>query len=526
MTEPKMLSPTVRKHLMDGAQFLKQHDFANAERSATFALALAPDRAQPIEFFGSVLRLKGLPVAAIDFLQDGVKRHGDDFGIRRELARSLAAVDDLDGAIQQFNAALALRSDGEVWFELGSIHDRNGQGTEALHAAHEATALLPDHQPSRFLLASALTSTGKIDAAAAEYRSLTKRPAQAAKAWFGLMDLKTIRLSPEEIALLQKLDSTSTVSDADRILIGFVLGRAFEMADRFADALAALTRANRLVRRGIVWSASSHTQLVERIARAFDVPEHSPSTSIENACPVIFVLGMPRSGSTLVEQILSAHPSVTGAGEIQHVDAVIATESRRRGKPFGEWAASATDEDWRRLGSEYLMRTRRFQRGGPFTDKLPSNWRYVGALRRMLPAARFVCTDRDLLENCWSCFKQMFSPGRIAYSSDWSELVHYAMDCQWLWRVWEQRYPEHCRKQSYEALQLDPEGQIRELLAFCNLPFDESCLNFHTAVRSVRTASAAQVRQPLRRDTAQAIRYGGVLSAFRDTLADVQKARA
>ena len=520
------LSPMVRKHLVDGHNFLRRNDVINAERSATFAIALAPHHAQPIELFGRVLRRRGNSAAAVELLQAGIERYPDEFGLRRELANALAAVDNLDDAIKQFRIALALRADGEVWFELGSVHDRNAQASEALYAAQNALALLPNHMPSRILLASALTATGKIDEAAVEYRSLTRHPAQAAKAWFGLMDLKTVRLSNDEIALLEKLESIPTASDTDRILLGFVLGRAYEMSERYHEALESLKRANALVRRSVDWSSSSHTQTVEKIALAFVDNRQSANADAVDDCPVIFILGMPRSGSTLVEQILSAHPNVTGAGELQHVDAVIADESRKRRMPFCEWAASAADDDWKRLGDAYLARTRRFQGNGPFTDKMPSNWRYVGALRRMLPGARFIFTDRDLLETCWSCFKQMFTPGRIAYSSDWTELVHYALDCQQLWQQWQETFPSHCRTQSHESLQINPEQQIRELLAFCKLDFDEACLNFHAVERNVRTASAGQVRQPMRRDTTHAKRYGCALASIVDEMNGIRKARS
>lgn len=513
------LPAKVRKFLLDGTQLVERNDLAGAERCANFALALAPNHPQPIALLGRVLRRQGRVAEAVASLSDAVIQHPHDFELLQELARALADSGQLSSAIDRYRDALAVDVDAQTWFELGNTCDRNSQGEDALRAAKQSIRLAPQHMPSRFLLARALTATGRIEDAAAEYRSLARRPAQAAKAWFGLLDLKTVRLTNQELLSIEKLESDPRTTESDRVLAGFALGQAYEFAARYADAVRAVQRANRLMRRSIAWSAESHTCQINDIARAFaNLDGAEPD---EPGFPVIFIVGMPRSGSTLVEQILAAHPDVEGAGELPYVDVVIAAESHRRGQQFPDWVADATSDDWRRLGDDYLQRAKRWHDTGRFTDKMPANWKYVGALRRMLPAARFIFSERDLLETCWSCHKQMFSPGRINFSYDWVELAQYAMDCRALWRVWERLYPERCRAQSHEALQADSEEQVRELLAFCGLEFDSACLDFHDAKRVVRTASAAQVRQPLRRNTARAARYGECLVPLARVLDEV-----
>ncbi len=513
----------IRKFLQDGAQFLQRNDLAGAERCANFALALAPDHPRSIGLLGKVLRRRGRTSDAVATLNDAVALHPDDFEIRQDLAGALADHGQLVSAIDQYREALALRPDAQMWFELGTILDRNSQGEDALHAAEHSIRLAPQHMPSRFLRARALTAMGRIEEAAKEYRSLTRRPGQTAKAWFALLDLKTVRLSDQELLSIEKLESDPRTSEIDRAFSGFALGQAYEFAGRYSEAVRAVQRANHLIRGTIDWSAESHTEEITKIARAF--ANSGGCRSDESGFPVIFIVGMPRSGSTLVEQILASHPRVMGAGELPYVDLVITAESVRRGQDFPQWATTATEDDWRRLGQAYLKLSNSWHETGRFTDKMPGNWKYVGALRRMLPAARFIFTERDLIETCWSCHKQMFSPGCISFSYDWADLAHYAEDCRALWRVWESLHPERCRTQSHEALQADPEGQVRELLGFCGLEFDSACLDFHDAKRVVKTASAAQVREPLRPNTARAGRYGESLEPMARALEVILKSR-
>jgi hypothetical protein len=238
---------------------------------------------------------------------------------------------------------------------------------------------------------------------------------------------------------------------------------------------------------------------------------------------VIFLVGLPRSGSTLVEQVLASHPRVEGASELPYLQQVIEEESQRRRRPFPLWAAEASAADWTRLGRDYLRRSARWRQQRPIaTDKLPDNWLFTGALRAMLPGARIVDCRREALQTCWSCYKQLFGPGLAAYSYDFESLAQFAVACERAGDAWTAREPGHVRVQHYEALIQDAEREIRALLAFCGLPFDPACLNAHTAQRAIRTPSALQVRQPMKRISAPADAYGALLDPLRTAL---QRAR-
>jgi hypothetical protein len=234
---------------------------------------------------------------------------------------------------------------------------------------------------------------------------------------------------------------------------------------------------------------------------------------------VIFIVGLPRSGSTLVEQILAAHASVAGGNELLDLPDTLEEESRRRGSRFPTWIHQAEAADWERLGRRYLERTARWREQRPmFTDKGLSNWRYVGAVAAMLPGARFIDCRRDPVETCLACFRQLFAKEQ-AFTYDLSELAAFWRDYDRMMQVWQQRYPDKVHKLVHEDLLADPEREIRRLLDFCALSFDATCLRFHEVEREVRTASAAQVREPLRRSTARADRYGDLLAPLRRSLA-------
>jgi len=210
---------------------------------------------------------------------------------------------------------------------------------------------------------------------------------------------------------------------------------------------------------------------------------------------------------------------IDGAGELQDLPAVLHAESARRGREFPKWVADTKPADWRRLGVEYLQRTARWRERRPrFTDKSPDNWRFIGAVMHMLPGARVVICQRDPVETCLACFRQMFVRGGQAFSYDLDDLAAYWRDFDRAARHWQTTYPDRVHMQSFEALVAHPEAQIRALLEFCGLAFDPACLKFHETQRNVATASAAQVREPLRRNGARAPAYGALLSPLRAAL--------
>ena len=296
---------------------------------------------------------------------------------------------------------------------------------------------------------------------------------------------------------------------------GLRAGRAQEDNGRYAESLISLEHANAVARRRRQWNAAAFSASITAINKAF---ESLPATPKDDTLgrDVVFIVSIPRSGSTLVEQILASHGSVAGAGELPDLPQVLGEESHRRGRPFPEWVPEMQQEDWIRLGNRYLERTSHWRGEFPVsTDKLPNNWMYVGAIRAMLPGARIVACRRDPLESCFSCYRQHLAGNE--YSRTFDDLAAFWRDFDRSIRHWHARLPEHVFEHHYEQLLADPEAHIRRLLDFCGLPFEPGCVSFNENQREVRSPSASQVRQPLH-DTSRAPRYGALLDPLRKSL--------
>jgi tetratricopeptide (TPR) repeat protein len=486
-------------------------------------LQLAPLAAEHPEvqyWLGRMHADSGDWTAAAEVLSRSAAAREDDFRVWRLLGTARGMLGDPEGARQSFQRALSCTRVASDLLSLSIECDRQGLYEEALAAVDQALRLERQSPLALLQRVRCHKALGNAEEAAADCRSLIATGRETARAWFSLVDLKTVALNESERQTLAAAASRPGGSAEDRQLLDFALGHALESAGEYVQALAAFQRANAAVRAHTPWNASAFLRHTQQIRSAFiDVPA---SGAESQGGEVIFLVGLPRSGSTLVEQVLAAHPQVEGASELPYLGQVLEAESRRRGRPFPAWVGEASAHDWTRLGQQYLRLSARWRMQTPIaTDKLPDNWLHVGAIRAMLPDARVIDCRREALETCWSCFKQRFGPGLAGFSYDFDSLATYLRACESLGDTWAQLHPHHVRVQRYEALVGDPETQIRALLAFCGLPFDAACLDFQSAHRAIRTPSALQVRQPLSQTSAPAARYGDLLDPLRRALSSV-----
>ncbi len=500
--------------LRDAEQALASNNLPAAERALALAMAIAPDHPKTLRLLGRAQYQRGDWAEAVCSFAAVDTAMPDDTDNLVDLGRAQSANGEPDSAAATLRRALRQRNDTATLIEFGIVLDAGANAEAALEVADQLIAVHSDHARARLLRARSLQALGRIDDTAAEYRELISRHLEVPAAWFGLMDIKTIRLNVAEHAALKTACKNPCWNDVERSLLGYAAGRACEDAGEYADAVEAFDMANRLVRRRVLWDGAEWTRKIGEIMIAFaSVTESAPR---DLGSEVIFIVGLPRSGTTLVEQILAAHPSVEGANELPDLAIVIEQESRRRRLPFPQWIMQASAADWERLGREYLERTRRWRVDKPIhSDKMPENWPYTAAIRRMLPGAHIVDSRRDPVETAWSCYKQLFGPNRVGYSYDPAELAQYWRDYDGFMRAQAQRNPSHVHVQSHEALTANLDAEVRALLAFCELEWDAACLQSHRVERAVRTASAAQVRQPVRRKTARTVAYGASLDAFR-----------
>lgn len=508
------LGPEAVAHLQAAARAIRDGSQAAAQQSTDAALALTPEHPEALRILGILHVRAQRPADARNALQRALMQWPDYALAHSDLGNVQQALGDLDAAFASWRKACTLAPLAPMpWFNLGRNMQQRGDTPAAIDALAKAHALAPDFLPALILLGDALVHAGRFDEADARYRAALVLHPACGDAWRGLANIKTRPLTVDDRDALTAALLRPDLSEPDRIAMGFALGKLCEDHGRYAEAFAALQKANQQLRQIAPWHAAAFRSHVDAMLETSSQLPLAPDTSLGHE--VIFIVGLPRSGSTLFEQILCAHSQIEGASELPDLEQVLGEESTRRRQPLLQWMRTASGDDWQRLGKRYLELTAHWRRHKPrHTDKLPSNWLLSGVLRAMLPGARIVDVRRDPLEAGWSCYKQQFY--RLPhFACTLTDIADYIRDYERAMSQWHASDPARIRVQRYEALLVEPEAEIRALLDFCQLPFEPACLNHHQTSRSVRTASAAQVRRPLQCDTARAKEYGALLDPLR-----------
>lgn len=499
----------------------QQRQFGAAAQSLANVLALAPDNPEALRMTGMVAQRRGDHARAADCFRKVLPVWPEDADLRVGLGIALYELGRVDEAIAQLRQACELAPGSALaWFNLGEAVAREAHTEEAMAALQRALEIEPGRIPARLSLARAHANLGRIDAAITEFREILRRDAGNAEAWFGLSNLNTVHFGEADTASLRQALARPGLSPRDRELLGFALAKALESHGEYAQAFDAFSTANASRRQRVRWDGAGERRRVQAIRRIF-TDRAPPPMDAQRGREVIFIVSIPRSGSTLVEQILASHTEVEGANEIQDLRQVLDAETRRRQSAFPLWVPETAAADWQRMGEDYLARTTRWRTTRPrFTDKSLVNWYSVGAMLEMLPAARVITVRRDPVETCLGCFRQCFSEAS-GFACNLDEMADYCADFLQLSRFWLDKYPQRVFDLPYETLVAEPEAMTRRLLDFCGLPFDAACLDFHKTSRSVLSLpSAAQVRQPMRNDTARSARYGDKLDPLRQRLRD------
>lgn len=517
MTAPRLmgLDNEAIQRVMATAQALELGRPDQAAAQLRPALANYPEHPEVLRLHAGILSLRGDHPRAIATMRRAVELRPIDPLYYNTLGTVLGSCGDFDGAIHALHRACELQPELAIaWYNLGLMLTRCVRNDEAAQAVRRAVALAPDNMDARALLGDLLRMQGDAENAAVEYRKVLAVRPGTGMAWWGLADLRMGKLKPEDVECMRNALHDSRSSDNDRVAIGFALAKALDEQGRYHESLDALKRANAIARLRQKWNAPAFSALVESINEAF-TPPPAPATPVGLGQEVLFITGMPRSGTTLVEQILASHSQVGGAGELPDLSLVLTEESRRRGQPFPRWVADAKPDDWRRLGERYLERTTHWRkRRAKFTDKLPGNWMYLGAIRAMLPGAHIVICRRDPLETCFSCYRQLLPDGG-EFNRTPEDLAAFSHDFDRSANHWAGLHPSQVYQHDYETMIANPEPAIRKLLEACDLPFEEACLRFHATEREVRSPSATQVRRPLQANTARAQGYGDLLDPLR-----------
>lgn len=518
------LSATAARHLHAAAGFLQARDAQRMLEALRTVLAESPAHPDALRLQAVALQLAGRTEDAIDLLGKALALHPANALLHNALGGILVEAGRTDDAMAALRRACKLQPGlASAWCNLGMALQSQGEIAEARSSFARALECDPRNALARTGLANASKMLGDTAGAAAEYRAVLAADPGNVQAWAGIGELKTVALDDREFATLLELHARMPVGGTElaieqRAMIGFTLARALEGRARHAEALAVFDQANADMRRITPWNAAAFTRTIESIADAFDIAP-DPGADRSRGREVVFVTSLPRSGSSLVEQILAAHSQVEGAGELPVLANLVQAESSRRHEAFPGWVRHMAPADWARLGEEYLALTAPARRGRALhVDKALFNWPLVGAIRAMLPGARIVNCRRDPLETCWSIYTQRFARGQQAFAYDIASIAACWTDYDRLMFRWHARHPGAIHEFRHERLLADPEAAIRALLDFCGLRFEPACLRAHEAKRVVRTASAAQVREPLRAETARASAYGALLDPLRRKL--------
>ncbi len=364
-------------------------------------------------------------------------------------------------------------------------------------ALYETVLAAAPHQPKVWMsYGHMLKTVGRQQDGIAAYRRALDLAPTLGEVWWSLANLKTMRFSAGDIAAMQKAQAAPNITVEDRFHLDFAIGKALEDARDHAGSFVHYKAGNQLRRRSITYDASETTAFVDR-SIAVLTPSFLAARAVQGcAAPdPIFVLGMPRAGSTLIEQILASHSHVEGTSELPDIPAL----ARTTGYP--ESLAALSAGDLHALGEAYLARSRiQRQTDAPFfIDKLPNNWAHAGFIHLILPNAKIIDARRHPMACCFSNFKQHFAKGQ-PFTYDLGDIGHYYADYVRLMAHIDAVLPGRVHRVYYEAMVDDTEAQVRALLRFCGLAYEPGCLDFHQTERAVRTASSEQVRQPIFRD--------------------------
>ena len=380
-----------------------------------------------------------------------------------------------------------------------------GRQDEEVEILEQLVATQPRPDAFRIRLGHAFRTLGRIPEAIAAYRAIIAEAPYEGTSWWSLANLKTMKFSDADIASMEHGLTHPQAPVTNRIRLHFALGKAHEDRRETEPAFRHYDEGNRL-------RSSIATYQPEKIQHWVDQAEAVYSKEFfaerqAGGCPApdpIFVVGMQRSGSTLVEQILDSHPEIEGTAELTEFPTIVREQgdiAHRRGITFSEHLRRMSPEELRALGEEYLKRARvyRLTEKPHFTDKMPANWMYVGVIRLALPNARIIDVRRHPLACCFSNWKQLYGKG-LEHTYSMEHMGRYYADYVRLLRLLDAVQPDKIHRVIYERLVDDLEGEVRRLLDYLGLRFDEACLNFHSSQRSVRTISAEQVRRPINRE--------------------------
>ena len=543
---------------MGGAVALQLGQPAKAAERLGRLTALKPRDPAALSDYGLALQQLGRLVEAEAALTGALRQRREFPEAWVNLGNVLAAASRDSEAADCYAEALRQRpAFPEAHNNLALAQLRLGLPAAALAGAQQALQLRPGMIEAQQTMAGALDALGRPDDAIAVCRDIIGRRPRYAAAWYDLGNIElhygrlddaaahfreALALDPShgewhrmlanivrhrrgdaEIAAMQRLDAQPATSDAERLHLAFGLGKALEDTGAHAAAFDHFVAGNQLKRQRLAYASADSDALFADIKAAF-TPEllaRHAGSGTPDATP-IFVLGMPRSGTSLVEQVIASHPDVRGGGEFTLLNRLVGSLGEGRHGPFrfGTLLDRIDDARLRALGEDYVREVRALSASARhITDKTPGNFLLIGMIRLLLPNAKIIHCRRDPVDTCLSIFKTYFGADGLRYAYDLGQIGHYYALYADLMAHWEKLLPGAVHDIGYEALVADFDAEAPRLLAACGLDWREECRNFFNTARSVQTASSAQVRRPIySTSVGLAARYGDRIKPLLEAL--------
>jgi len=489
------------KDIAKAAELEKEEKFDEAEKLYRQILMRDPDNVSAMRLWAGLgIRQKQYPDAEV-LLQRAVEKSPDFNRAWADLWTVQYEQEKFEDAINSAKRLIKLEPRvPNGYLLLASASASAGYQQDAIEFFDKALEIAPDHVGALCGKGHVCRTIGDLDGAIAAFRRSIEANPLFAEPYWGLANLKTFRFEESEVEDMLELVGDVRIPPEGQVQLNNALGLEFEHRKDYDQAFAFLDRGNQLRREREFYNPEEKEALADDLIGVFTRQFLEDNHRHGDPGPTpIFIVGLPRSGSTLIEQILSSHSMVDGTHELHDLDAAIRSNRVQsgRGAHYPESVAKLDTDGFKSLGSEYIRRTQQYRGGRPFfTDKYPNNFVHVGLLHLILPNAKIINTRRHPLDSCFGSFKQLFASGQ-SFSYDLIELGEYYLRYQRLMDHWHEVLPGKVLDVRYEDVVADLEGQVKRMLEYCELGWEESCLRFHETNRAVKTPSSEQVRRPI-----------------------------